>query len=108
VRYSLAIMAPRGAAGAPEGGERELLRVTADTPLFRGVQVGDEVLPRSWLSSREAREAPLPAVPLRVAGVRHVIAEAGHLIDHLTVIYTEELRPARSVSRRNSEQPSRN
>jgi hypothetical protein len=51
-------MAPHGAAEGPEGGERELLRVTADTPLFRGVQVGDEVLPRSWLSNREAREAP--------------------------------------------------
>jgi hypothetical protein len=42
-----------------------------------------------------------------VAGVRHVIAEADHVIDHLTVIYTEELRPARSVSRGN-EEPSRN
>jgi hypothetical protein len=57
-RYSLAIMAPRGAAGVPEGGETELLRVTADTLLFRGVQVGEEVLPRGWLSNREAREAP--------------------------------------------------
>jgi hypothetical protein len=82
--------------------------VTADTLLFRGAQVGDELLPRSWLSSREAREALLPAVALRVAGVRHVIAEAEYLIDHLTVIYTEELRPARSAGRRGDAQPSRN
>jgi hypothetical protein len=85
-----------------------LLRVTADTPLFRGVLVGDEVLPRSWLSSREAREDALPAVPLRVAGVRHVIAEADHLIDHLTVIYTEDLQPARPACGRGNEEPSRN
>jgi hypothetical protein len=91
-----------------EGGERELLRVTTDTPLFRGAQVGDEVLPRSWLSIREARETPLPAVPLRVAGVRHVIAEAEYLIDHLTVINAEELRPTGPAGRRGNEEPSGN
>jgi hypothetical protein len=101
-------MAPHGAAGVAEGSERELLRLTADMPLFRGVQVGNEVPPRRWLSNREAREAPLPAVPLRVAGVRHVIAEADHLIDHLTVIYTEELRPARPGGGRGNDEPSRN
>jgi hypothetical protein len=42
-----------------------------------------------------------------VAGVRHVIAEADHLLDHLTVIYTEELRPADPTGRRGNEQPSR-
>ena len=92
MRYSLAIMKP----GQDGGMENELLRLEADKP-FRNIHVGDEVAPRRWLSGRDGREDTLAGMLLRVTKLRHVIAECDGLIDHLTVVFTEDAGPMRSA-----------
>jgi hypothetical protein len=88
VRYSLAILAP----GPGVGMENELLRLEADKP-FRNIHVGDEVAPRRWVSGRDDREHTLAGMLLRATKLRHVIAECDGLIDHLTVVFTEDISP---------------
>ena len=92
VRYSLAILEP----GDDAEKENELLRLEADKP-FRNIHVGDEVAPRRWVSGRDDREHTMAGMLLRVTKLRHVIAECDGLIDHLTVVFTEDIGPVRSA-----------
>jgi hypothetical protein len=72
--------------------ENELLRVELDRPP-RSFRPGDELVPRRWLSGRDSREQTLASIVLRITRVRHVVGESDHLIDHLTVLYTEDAKP---------------
>jgi hypothetical protein len=92
VRYSLSILAPG------DDPEDEMLRVESDKP-FRNIHPGDEVLPRRWVAGRDAPEYTLAGVLLRVRHLRHVVAEGDGLIDHLTVVYTEDPQPAEAETR---------
>ena len=92
VRYGLSVMAPGSYAGPPPRCEgQELLRVHSERP-FRNIRVGDEIIPRRWLSRLRGADETLSGMFLRVTKVRHVIAEGDHLVDHLTVLYTEDAR----------------
>jgi hypothetical protein len=86
VRYSLAILAPG------DDPEKELMRVSSDKP-FRNVHVGDEVLPRRWLWGRDAPEQTLAGMLLRVTKLRHVVGDCDYLIDHVVVVFTEDISP---------------
>jgi hypothetical protein len=84
VRHTRAVQAP----GDPE---KELLRVELDRPP-RSFRPGDEIAPRRCLPERDSREQTLAGVVPRVVEVRHVLGEAENLIDHLTVVYTEDAK----------------
>ena len=89
VRYSLAILEP----GDDTNVENELLRLEADKP-FRNIHVGDEVAPRRWLSGRDDREHTLVGMLLRVTKLLLMPSpECDGMIDHLTVIFTEDASP---------------
>ena len=90
VRYGLSILAPG------DDPEKELMRVTSDKP-FQAVRVGDEVLPRRWLTGRDAPEQTLAGTLLRVVKVRHEVCVWNDLIGHLTVVFTEDASPVRSA-----------
>ena len=100
VRYSLVILA----AGDDAEKENELLRLEADKP-FRNIHVGDEGggVAR-WVSGRDDREHTMAGMLLRVTKLRHVIAECDGLIDHLTVVFTEDIGPVR-IGRSRSGRP---
>jgi hypothetical protein len=88
VLYSLVILAPG------DDGADELFRLSSDRP-FWPVRVGDEVLPRRWLSRRDDREFTLAGVLLRVKKVRHVVVQSDYRDDHMLTVFTEDISPTK-------------
>src|SRR5215467_2328921 len=88
VKYSLVILAPGDDASD------ELFRLSSDKP-FWPVKVGDEVLPRRWLSGRDDSGFTLAGMLLRVTKVRHVVAQSDHRNDHQVVVFTENSSPTK-------------
>jgi hypothetical protein len=83
--YSLVIL-------APGSDEDELFRMSSDKP-FWPVKVGDEILPRRWLSGRDDRGFTLTGMLLRATKVRHVVAQSDYRDDHQVVVFTEDISP---------------
>jgi hypothetical protein len=87
VLYSLVIL-------APGSDEDELFRMSSDRP-FWPVKVGDEVLPRRWVGSRDDRDFTLSGMLLRVTKVRHVVALDNDRNDHMLTVFTEDISPTK-------------
>ena len=89
VLYSLVIL-------APGSDEDELFRMSSDKP-FWPVKVGDEILPRRWVGSRDDRRFTLAGVLLRVTKVRHTFCESDYRNDHQLVVFTEDISPGKGA-----------